>query len=100
MRCEPLGQVQGDDVDVERSAGLLEGLFISGSRGYEIVVLLELRDAEVGRCVCEEDVAAAEDPEAGGHWEGDGVWDGGGLVDYQFVVSNCEGFHVFSMMKC
>jgi hypothetical protein len=45
---EAARQVQGDDIDVQTLAGLLQGPLVSGARGDKVIVLLQLRDAEVG----------------------------------------------------
>lgn len=59
MLFELARQVERDDVDVETLACLLQGALVGGAGGDEVIVLLELGDAEVGGGVGEEDVAAA-----------------------------------------
>lgn len=56
-----LSQVQGDDVHVEALTCLLQRLLVSGPGCNQVIILLELGDAEVGSCVREEDVAATQD---------------------------------------
>lgn len=76
MGLEAAGQVERDDVHVEALAGLLQGALVGGARGHEVVVLLQLGDAEVGGRVGQEDVAAAQDAHASRDGEGElgGDW--------------------------
>jgi hypothetical protein len=72
-------QVERDDVDVEALAGLLQRALVGGTHGDEVILLLQLGDAEVGGAVGQEDVAAAQDAQARGRGEGERVGDWRGL---------------------
>lgn len=69
MCLEAAGQIEGDDVDVEALACLLQGAVVGWAGGDEVVVLLQLGDAEVGGRVGQEDVASSQDAQAWGRGE-------------------------------
>jgi hypothetical protein len=69
---EAARQVQGDDVDVQTLAGLLQGPLVSGARGDKVIVLLQLRDAEVGGVIGQEDVASSQYAQT--LWNGKRQW--------------------------
>jgi hypothetical protein len=69
---ETARQVQGDDVDVQTLASLLQGPVVGGARGDEVIVLLQLGNAEVGRVVGQEDVASSQYAQT--LWNGKRQW--------------------------
>jgi hypothetical protein len=54
---------------------LLQRLLVSGTCSYQVIVLLQLRNAEVGSCIREKDVAATQDAKPRWGWEGEWIWD-------------------------
>ena len=59
MLLKLLRQIEGDYVDIEALACLLQRSLIGRARSNEVVVLLQLWDAEVGGGVGKEDIASS-----------------------------------------
>lgn len=57
---ETAGQVQRNDVNVQAVACLLEGSLVGWSCSNEIILLLQLWDAEVGGAVGQENIASSQ----------------------------------------
>lgn len=71
-----MGEVEGDDVAVEGAAGELEGAFVDGTQGEDVVFFGEGGEAGVLVGFGEDEGYAAEDGEfGGGVFGGEGVWD-------------------------
>lgn len=76
MFLEPARQVQRDDVDVEALTCLLERALVCRPRSDKIILLLQLRNAEVGGVIGQEDVASSQYAQAlgDGKRQGIGYW--------------------------
>lgn len=81
MLLEFAGQIKRDDVYVEALTCLLQGPLVGWTRSNEVIVLLQLRYAKVGRRVGQEDVAASQYAQARRGGEGKGGRHGGRLVE-------------------
>ena len=64
MLLKLLREVERDDVDVEGGTCLLQRLFVCGPRRDQVIVLLELGDAEVVGGIGEEDVAPPQNAQS------------------------------------
>lgn len=63
------GKVERDDIHVEALACLLQGALVGGPGSNQVIMLLQLGDAEIGCRVSEEDVTAAQDAYPGRYGE-------------------------------
>lgn len=80
MCFEAGGEVEGYDIDVEALACLLQGALVGGPGSNQVIMLLQLGDAEIGSRVSEEDVTAAQDAHPGRDGERQAGGYGGSLV--------------------
>ena len=74
------GKVERDDIHVEALACLLQGALVGGPGSNQVIMLLQLGDAEIGCRVSEEDVTAAQDAYPGRYGERQAGGYGGSLV--------------------
>lgn len=71
-----MGEIDGDDIAVERGACELQGFFIDGSEGKQVVLLGESGEAGVLVGIGEDEGDAAEDGQVRRKGTVDGGWEG------------------------